>query len=56
MCVHDTAMLEQIEEENLDCINDELVDVAGIFGVEPRKLLSHVLEYSLTWESQKNGQ
>ena len=37
------------KEENLDKIDDQLIHVAQKFGVEPRKLLSHVLEYKLNW-------
>lgn len=40
----------QCEEANLDQIDDTLVSVAKKFDVEPRKLLSHVLEYTLTWD------
>ena len=36
------------ENENLDSINDRLIEVAEKFGVEPGRLLSHVLEYRLT--------
>lgn len=46
--LHDSKQIEQCEEENLDCIDDQAIVLAGKFGVEPRKLLSHVLEYSLT--------
>lgn len=39
--------IHQCEEENLPNIDETLVAVAEKFGVEPRKLLSHVLEYKL---------
>ena len=37
------------EEENLDAIDEKLIQLAEKFKVEPRKLLSHVLEYELKW-------
>lgn len=37
----------QCEEDNLDQIDEELIRLAEKFGVPPRKLLSHVLRYSL---------
>jgi len=45
----DAVQIERCEEENLNYIDDQVIALAGKFGVEPRKLLSHVLEYSLTW-------
>lgn len=39
--------IQQCEEANLHLIDDTLIAVAKKFGVEPRKLLSHVLEYTL---------
>ena len=39
----------QIINFNLEEIDDKLIQVAEKFGVEPRKLLSHVLEYELIW-------
>lgn len=50
LLIHDEKALEQCEEENLHCIDEQLIDVARKFSVEPRKLLSHVLEYSLIWK------
>lgn len=47
--IHDQKMLEQCEEDNLHYIDDKIIAVAEKFGVEPRKLLSHVLEYALVW-------
>lgn len=47
--IHDQQMLEKCEEDNLHYIDDQIIAVAEKFGVEPRKLLSHVLEYTLTW-------
>ncbi len=46
--LHRKQDIERYENENLDLINDSLVKVAEKFGVEPRRLLSHVLEYRLT--------
>lgn len=43
----------QFEEENLHLIDNALIAVAKKFGVEPRKLLSHVLDYTLSWNSQR---
>lgn len=45
--IHDTQTLKDIEEDNLHLIDDNLISVARKFSVEPRLLLSHVLEYSL---------
>lgn len=41
--------IQQCEETNLHLIDDSLIAVAKKFEVEPRKLLSHVLEYTLYW-------
>lgn len=38
---------EQFENEHMDMITDQLITLAARLGVEPRKLLSHVLEYRL---------
>lgn len=37
------------ERMNNEKYPDMFAAVAAKFGVEPRKLLSHVLEYSLQW-------
>lgn len=42
--------IQQCEETNLSLIDDTLIAVAQKFDVEPRKLLSHVLEYRLCWK------
>ena len=47
--IHDKATLEKCEEGNLHLIDADTISLAGKFGVEPRKLLSHILEYSLPW-------
>lgn len=47
--LHKEEDITRCEEENLDAIDEKLMQVAQKFGVEPRKLLSHVLEYELTW-------
>lgn len=47
--IHDQAALEKCEEDNLQYIDDQLIALAAKFHVEPRKLLSHVLEYTLDW-------
>ena len=45
----DQKELEKVEKENLNLIDAATVALADKFGVEPRKLLSHVLEYTLSW-------
>lgn len=47
--VHDPEGLEEMETSNTSLIDDALISVAKKFSVEPRTLLSHVLEYKLTW-------
>lgn len=47
--IHDPQSLAQLENENMSLIDDALIAVAKKFSVEPRALLSHVLEYRLTW-------
>lgn len=47
--IHDAQGLEQLEAENIHLIDDALTAVAKKFAVEPRALLSHVLEYKLIW-------
>lgn len=48
--LHDEKEIRQCEEDNLHLIDDRLIAVAQQFDVEPRKLLCHVLEYTLCWE------
>lgn len=52
--LHDPQELDRCEEENLRQIDDTLMTVAKKFGVEPRRLLSHVLEYRLPWSREKD--
>lgn len=47
--LHKEEDILRCEEENLDAIDDTLIKVAEKFGVEPRRLLSHVLEYKIDW-------
>lgn len=47
--LHKEEDIHRCEEENLHEIDDKLINIAKKFDVEPRKLLSHVLEYSLKW-------
>lgn len=47
--LHKEEDINRCEEENLEEIDEQLMQVAQKFGVEPRKLLSHVLEYELNW-------
>jgi len=49
--IHDQAALEKVEEDNLHLIDDDLIALAAKFGVEPRSLLSHVLEYTLVYRN-----
>ena len=48
--VHDEPSLVKCEEENLHQIDDHIIALAKKFSVEPRKLLSHILEYTLLWK------
>ena len=48
--VHDREDLDQLENDSLQLIDDALIAVAEKFAVETRILLSHVLEYKLTWQ------
>ena len=48
--IHNEEDLKRCEEENLDLIDDTIITLADKLGVEPRKLLSHVLEYKLVIE------
>lgn len=47
----DEADILRCEERYLDLIDERYIQTAEKFGVEPRKLLSHVLEYELKWDS-----
>lgn len=44
----DREQAEKFEKENLDMITEHLEGLAAELGVEPRKLLSNVLDYRLT--------
>lgn len=48
--LHGEEELQRFEEKNLHRITAEMTALAETFGVEPRKLLSHVLEYRLHWD------
>lgn len=41
--------MDKFEEENLNLLDDRLIELADEFGVEPRKMLSCVLEYEIQW-------
>lgn len=43
-------VVERAEEESVEQIDDYLKKTAEKFGVPPKKLLSHVLEYKLNVE------
>lgn len=47
--LHDSEEIIRYEEKYLYLIDEKLIEVANKFQVEPRKLLSHVLEYKLEW-------
>ncbi len=51
LVLKDPKLQEIFEENNLDMIDDQLRLVADKFKVEPRKLLSHFLEYKICPES-----
>lgn len=51
--IHDEETIRECEDENMECIDERLEAVAEKFGVEPRSLLSHVLEYKLVWEGSE---
>ncbi len=48
--IHEQKALEKLEEDNLHLIDDDTVALAAKFNVEPRMLLSHILEYTLRWQ------
>lgn len=48
--LHKKEDIEQCENENAYLIDDAMIKVANKFKVEPKKLLSHVLEYKLVWK------
>ncbi|NBH15028.1 N-acetyltransferase [Lachnospiraceae bacterium] len=47
--LHGEADIQRCEEENLHLIDERMQELASKFNVEPKKLLSHVLEYRLVW-------
>lgn len=47
--LHEEADICRCEEENIHLIDERIQELAKKFNVEPRKLLSHVLEYKLAW-------
>ena len=49
--LHDPQALERCEKENLDLLDENMIEVAKKFSVEPQKLLSHVLAYRLHWKA-----
>ena len=48
--LHEEADLRRCEEENIHLLDERIQELAKQFNVEPRKLLSHVLEYKLMWD------
>lgn len=47
--------VEKCEEAGLHLIDDNMIEVAKKFHVEPRQLLSHVLEYELIWDRKEGA-
>lgn len=47
--------IKRCEESGLHLIDDNMIEVAKKFHVEPRKLLSHVLEYELIWDRKEDA-
>lgn len=47
--LHGEELLHEAEEQYTHLIDSRLCGVAEKFGVEPKKLLSHVLEYKIVW-------
>lgn len=45
--LRDDEAAMKFEEEHMELIDDRLLALAGKLDVEPRKLLSHVLEYHI---------
>lgn len=45
--IDDEDKLRRLEEENMEYLTKDLVELAGEFNVEPRKLLSHLLVYAI---------
>lgn len=54
LMVYDEQAVRACEEENLQCMDKRLLAVAKKFGVTPRTLLSHVLEYRLDWQAPRH--
>lgn len=50
---NEQTTLKKCEEAGLHLIDDNMIEVAKKFNVEPRKLLSHVLEYELLWSGKE---
>ncbi len=48
--LHEEADIRRGEEENIHLLDERIQKLAKQFNVEPRKLLSHVLEYKLMWD------
>lgn len=47
--LHEETDIWRCEEENIHLIDERMRELAKKFNVQPRKLLSHVLEYRLVW-------
>ncbi len=44
---HDVERARKFEEDHLDEITDHMIELAGELNIEPRKLLSHALDYRI---------
>lgn len=51
--LHEEADIRRCEEENIHLLDERMKQLAKQFNVEPRELLSHVLEYKLVWNERK---
>lgn len=47
--LHKEDDILRCEEENMHMLDEDMIELANKFNVEPKKLLSHVLEYKLVW-------
>lgn len=53
LLIEDLYIQKKIEERYMHLIDEKMIQLAEKFAVEPRKLLSHVLEYKLNWEEAR---
>ena len=48
--LHREEDIKSYEDKNIHCIDSRMIELANKFNVEPRTLLSHILEYKLVWK------